>query len=161
MWLKKYIGLPIFKKKPIGRYGPQKISWNHSLLCRGLRIPRPSWYLFALWKKMIPDPRVKWIIEGAGGTTEEAHQERFFSSVDGSRWRFFTWLCTIQLVFLASQSVVDQQPICWAGQPTETSTRVFIKPQKQRSTMFLLTRKTLRQGLSGGGAGQSKKIKES
>ena len=27
--LRKYIGLPIFKKKPIGRYGPQKISWNH------------------------------------------------------------------------------------------------------------------------------------
>ena len=27
---------------------------------------------------MIPDPRANWIIEGAGGTTEEAHQERFF-----------------------------------------------------------------------------------
>jgi hypothetical protein len=100
---------------------------------------------------MIPDPRANWIIEGAGGTTEEAHQERFFSSVDGSQWRFFTCLCTIQLVFLASQSVVDQQPICWAGQPTETSTRFFIKPQKQRSTMFVLRPKTLRQGLSGGG----------
>ena len=25
-FVKKYIGLPIFKKKPIGRYGPQKIS---------------------------------------------------------------------------------------------------------------------------------------
>ena len=100
---------------------------------------------------MIPDPRANWIKEGAGGTTEEAHQEQFFSSVDGSRWRFFTCLCTIQLVFLASQSVVDQQPICWAGQPTETSTRFFIKPQKQRSTMFVLRPKTLRQGLSGGG----------
>ena len=77
--------------------------------------------------------------------------EIFFSSVDVSRWRFFTCLCTIQLVFLASQSVVDQQPICWAGQPTETSTRFFIKPQKQRSTMFVLRPKTLRQGLSGGG----------
>ena len=38
---------------------------------------------------MIPDPRANWIKEGAGGTTEEAHQERFFSSVDGSRWRLF------------------------------------------------------------------------
>ena len=102
-------------------------------------------------KKMIPDPRANWIIEGAGGTTEEAHQGRFFSSVDGSRWCFFTCLCTIQLVFLASQSiVVDQQPICWAGQPTETSTRFFIKPPKQRSTMFVLRPKTLRQGLSRG-----------
>ena len=74
------------------------------------------------------------------------------SSVDGSRWRFFTCLCTIQLVFLASQFVVvDQQPICWAGQPTETSTRFFIRPQKQHNTMFLLMPKTLRQGLSGGG----------
>ena len=27
--------------------------------------------------KMIPDPRANWIIEGAGGTTEEAHQERY------------------------------------------------------------------------------------
>ena len=27
---------------------------------------------------MIPDPRANWIIEGAGGTTKEAHQERFF-----------------------------------------------------------------------------------
>ena len=108
--------------------------------------------MFALWKKMIPDPRANWINEGAGGTTEEAHQERFyFTSVDGSRLRFFTCLCTIQLVFLASQSVVDQQPICWAGQPTETSTRFFNKPQKQRSTMFVLRPKTLGQGLSGGG----------
>ena len=133
--VKKYIGLPIFKKKPIGRYGPQKISTK----------PRPSWYLFALWKKMIPDPRANWIKEAAGGTTEEAHQERFFLL----RWMaldsvFFTCLCTIQLVFLASQSVVDQQPICWAGQPTESSTRFFIKPQKQRSTMFVLRPKTLR-----------------
>ena len=83
----------------------------------------------------------------------------FFSSVDGSRWRFFTCVCIIQLVFLASQSMVDQQPICWAGQSTETSTRFFIKPQKQRSTMFVLRLKTLRQGLSGGGGRQSKKIK--
>ena len=61
-------------------------------------------------KKMIPDPRANWIKEGAGGTTEEAHQERFSSSsVDGSRWRFFTCLYTIQLVFLASQSVVVDQ----------------------------------------------------
>ena len=37
---------------------------------------------------MIPDPRANWIKEGAGGTTEEAHQTRFFS-VDGSRWRFY------------------------------------------------------------------------
>ena len=29
--VKKYIGLPIFKKKPLGWYGPQKISWNHFL----------------------------------------------------------------------------------------------------------------------------------
>ena len=100
---------------------------------------------------MIPDPRVNWIKEGVGGTTEEAHQERFFSSVDGSRWHFVTCLYTIQLVFLASQSVVGQQPICWAGQPTETSTRFFINPQKQCSTMFVLRPKTLRQGLSGGG----------
>ena len=123
---------------------------------------RPRWYLFALWKKMIPDPRANWIIEGAGGTTEEAHQERFFSLVDGSRWRFFTCLCTIQLVFLASQSVVvDQQPICWAGQPTETSTQFFIKPPKQPSTMFVFRLKTLRQGLGEGGGRQSKKIKKS
>ena len=101
-------------------------------------------------EKMIPDPRANWIKEGASSTTEEAHQERFFSSVDGSRWHFFTCLSTIQLVFLASQSVVDQQPICWAGQPTETSTRFFIKPPKQRSTMFVLRPKTLLQGLSGG-----------
>ena len=38
---------------------------------------------------MITDPRANWIKEGAGGTTEEAHQERIFSSVDGSRWSFF------------------------------------------------------------------------
>ena len=73
---------------------------------------------------------------------------------------FFTFLCTIQLVFLASQSMVEQQPICWAGQPTETNTRFFIKPQKQRSTMFVLRPKILRQGLSGGGGRQSKKIKK-
>ena len=30
------------------------------------------------------DPRANWIKEGDGGMTEEAHQERFFSSVDGS-----------------------------------------------------------------------------
>ena len=92
-----------------------------------------------------------WIKEGAGGATEEAHETRFLSSVDGSRWCFFTCLCTIQLVFLASQFVVDQQPICWAGQPTESSTRFFIKPPKQHSTMLVLRPKTLRQGLSGGG----------
>ena len=103
------------------------------------------------FEKMIPDPRANWIKEGAGGTTEEAHQERFFFFSGWLSMAFFTCLCTIQLVFLASQSVVDQQPICWAGQPTETSTRFFIKPQKQRSTMFVLRPKTLRQGLSGGG----------
>jgi len=91
-----------------------------------------------------------WIKEGAGGATEEANLTRFFP-VDGSRWHFFSCLCTIQLVFLASQSMVDQQPICWAGQPIESSTRFFMKPQKQRSTMFVLRPKTLRQGLSGGG----------
>ena len=74
---------------------------------------------------------------------------------------FFTCLCIIQLVFLAAQSiVVDQQPICWAGQPTETSTRFFIKPQKQRSTMFVLRPKTLRQGLSGGGGKTEQKDKK-
>ena len=97
---------------------------------------------------MIPDPRANWIKEGAGGATEEAHQERIFpSSVDGSRWHFFTCLCTIQLVFLASQSVVDQQPICWAGQPTETSTRFFIKPPKQRSTMFCFEAENITVGV--------------
>ena len=74
---------------------------------------------------------------------------------------FFTCLYTIQLVFLASQSVVDQQPICWAGQPIETSTRFFIKPPKQCSTMFVLRLKTLRQGLSrGGGKKEQKDQKE-
>ena len=63
-------------------------------------------------KKMIPDPRANWIKEGAGGTTEEAHQERFFFFSGWLSMAFFTCLCTIQLVFLASQSVVDQQPIC-------------------------------------------------
>ena len=101
---------------------------------------------------MIPDPRANWIKEGAGGTTEEAHQERNFflhwMALDGG---FLLASAQYNLDFLASQSVVDQQPICWAGQPTETSTRFFIKPQKQRSTMFVLRPKTLRQGLSGGG----------
>ena len=102
--------------------------------------------------------------------TEEAHQERFFSSVDGSRWRFLLASAPYNLYFslpvrgglaghllgrpayrTSTRSVVvDQQPICWAGQPTETSTRFFIKPPKQRSTMFVLRLKTLRQGLSGG-----------
>ena len=101
---------------------------------------------------MIPDPRANWIIEGAGGTTEEAHPERLFSFSGWLSMAFFTCLNTIQLVFLASQSVVvDQQPICWAGQPTETSTQFFIKPLKQCSTMLVLRPKTLQEGLSGGG----------
>ena len=153
--VKKYIGLPIFKKKPIGRYGPQKISWNH---CH-----RMSWATHVKiqnlgladtcspsgkkWYQL--DPRANWIKEGAGGTTEEAHQERFFFFSGWLSMAFFTCLCTIQLVFLASQSVVDQQPIFWAGQPTETSTRFFIKPQKQHYYACFEAKK-LQQGLSGG-----------
>ena len=122
----------------------------------------PSWFLFALWKKLYQlDHRANWIKEGTGGTTEGAHQERFFFFSGWLLMPFFTCLCTIQLVFLASQFVVDQQPICWAGQPTETSTQFFIKPQNQRSTMFVLRLITLRQGLSRGGGRQSKKIKKS
>ena len=109
---------------------------------------------------MIPDPRANWIKEGAGGTTKEAHQEQFF---------FLKWMALDGVFYLplhhttcilASQSVVDQQPICWAGQPTETNTQFFIKPQKQHSTMFVLRPKILRHGLSGGGGRQSKKIKK-
>ena len=73
---------------------------------------------------------------------------------------FFTCLCTIQLVFLASQSVmVDQQPICWAGQPTETSTWFFIKPQKQRSTMFVLRPKNMAGVERGRGQDRAKRLK--
>lgn len=112
-------------------------------------------------KKWYQIPERTGLKRGPAARLKKHIRSDFFSSVDGSRWRFFTCLCTIQLVFLASQSVVDQQPICWAGQPTETSTRFFIKPQKQRSTMFVLRPKTLQQGLSGVGARQSKKIKKS
>ena len=40
---------------------------------------------------MIPDPRANWIIEGAGGATEEAHQSRFF---------FFTGWLSMAFIYL-------------------------------------------------------------
>ena len=40
---------------------------------------------------MIPDPRAKWIKEGAGGTTEEAHQERFL---------FLQWMALDSVFYL-------------------------------------------------------------
>ena len=145
----------IFKKKPIGRYGPQKISWNHCL--------RMSWATHVKIQNLgLADtcsPSEKNVTRSPSELDYRGGRRHDWRSTSGeifffSGWlsmAFFTCLCTIQLVFLASQSVVDQQPICWAGQPTETSTRFFIKPQKQRSTMFVLRPKTLRQGLSGGG----------
>ena len=44
-------------------------------------------------KKMIPDARANWIKEGAGGTTEEAHQERYF---------FLQWMALDGVFLLAS-----------------------------------------------------------
>ena len=44
-------------------------------------------------KKMIPDPRANWMKEGAGGTTEEVHQERFF---------FLQWMALDGVFLLAS-----------------------------------------------------------
>ena len=44
-------------------------------------------------KKLITDPRANWIKEGAGGTTEEAHQERIF---------FLQWMALDGVFLLAS-----------------------------------------------------------
>ena len=40
---------------------------------------------------MIPDPRANWIKEGAGGTTEEAYQERIF---------FLQWMALDSVFYL-------------------------------------------------------------
>ena len=75
----------------------------------------------------------------------------------------FTRLCTIQLVFLASQSVVvDQQPVCWAGQPIETDTQFFIKPQNNAVLCLFWGQKHYGRGWAGERRRQSnKKIKKS
>ena len=133
-----------------------KITWtsNHHrcwIQCRASSIPRQ-----ARGGNKLPSRAAGWGMERTGlkrGSMArlKKHIRRDFfvqwMALDG----VFTCLCTIQLVFLSFRSMVDQQPICWAGQPTESSTWFFIKPQKQRSTMFVLRPKTLRQGLSGGG----------
>ena len=73
---------------------------------------------------------------------------------------FFTCLCTIQLVFLASQSMVDQQPICWAGQPTETSTRFFIRPKKQMQYYVCFEAENITTGVERGrGQDRAKRLK--
>ena len=156
--------------RPIGRYihdGPQKISWNHCLgMSWATHVKKQNLGLADTcsssgkkWYQL--DPQTSWIKEGAGGPTEEAHEMRFF---------FFSgWLSMVFFYLpLHHTTCIFSLPVrggpathCWAGQPTENNTRFFIKPQKQRSTMFVLRPKTLRQGLSGGGGRQSKKIKKS
>ena len=114
MWLKKYIGLPIFKKKPIGRYGPQKISWNHCLhmswathvKIKNLGLADTCLPSGKKWYQL--DPRANWIKEGAGGATEEAHQDRFV---------FFSgWLSMVFFYMpLHHTTCIFSLPVCRGG----------------------------------------------
>ena len=165
--VKKYIGLPIFKKNPIGRYGPQKISSNHCL--RMLWATYVKKQNLGLADTCLPsgkkwyqlDPRANWIKEGARGTTEEAHQERFF---------FFSGWLSMAFFYLPLHhtTCIFSLPACGGpaahllGGPTyRNNTRFFIKPPKNAILCLFWGRKHYGRGWAWEGERQSKNIKKS
>ena len=142
-----------------------KITWTSShhrcwIRCCASSIPR-----YVRRGNKLPSRAAGWGMERTGLKRGPAARLKKHIRRDFFQWMaldgVFTCLCTIQLVFLSFRSMVDQQPICWAGQPTESSTRFFIKPQNNAVLGLFWGRKHYGRDWSGEGGRQSKKIKKS
>ena len=95
---------------------------------------------------MVPDPRANWIKEGAGGMTEEAHQERFF---------FLQWMALDGVFYLPLHhtTCIFSLPVRGGpaahllGRPTYRNQHsIFHQAPKTMQYYACFEAKTLRQG---------------
>ena len=132
-----------------------KITWTSShhrcwIRCRASSIPRQ-----AREGNKLPSRAAGWGMEWTGvkrgPVAHLKHTRRDFFFSGWLSMAFFTCLCTIQLVFLASQSMVDQQPFAGRANLQKPTLDFSSSPQNNAILCLFWGQKTLRQGLSGGG----------
>ena len=111
---------------------------------------------------MITDPQANWIIEGAGGTTEEAHQERFFL--------FSGWLSMVVFYLpLHHTTCIFSLPVrggpaahLLGGSTYKNQHSIFLQAPKTTQYYVCFEAENITAGVERGRGGrQSKNIKKS